>query len=259
MATTNRIINTNSATIKDIESMTESDIAGMALEVLDIKGHTVYMVDFGGYFGYSCLVCLNGHHIYYANDYELHHSGRSRDELRELYLGKMRSILFTQDEIAAPLADYDEYRRKEHYLRNYYGMQEDRVSMFCILHTKQEEQEYEEKIAGMVFNPVGFAYYNNVDFVVGHVELFRKLEAAKDAMGTNFEYWKDAFKREMANHEYHINWQADYDTLSAFGCIQYHGDEGNELEQYFDELNFSDVQRKAYLEARREYLRECEF
>ena len=61
--------------IQTIEAMTETDTALMALEKLNIKGHTIYLVDFGGYFGYSCLVFLNGHHIHYANDYALHHKG----------------------------------------------------------------------------------------------------------------------------------------------------------------------------------------
>lgn len=76
-------------------------------------------------------------------------------------------------------------------------------------------------------------------------------------MGDNFEYWKSAFKYEMANHEYAINWQADWDTLSAFGNIQYHGHDENEVEQYFDELHFTETQRKAYWAARREYMREA--
>ena len=79
----------------------------------------------------------------------------------------------------------------------------------------------------------------------------------RDAMGDNFEYWKSAFKYEMANHEYAINWQADWDTLSAFGNIQYHGHDENEVEQYFDELHFTETQRKAYWAARREYMREA--
>lgn len=45
-------------TIDMIQAMTETDAAAIALEKLDVKGHTVYLVDFGGYFGYSCLVCL---------------------------------------------------------------------------------------------------------------------------------------------------------------------------------------------------------
>lgn len=245
--------------IQMIESMTETDAAGMALETMDIKGHTIYLVDFGGYFGYSCLVFLNGHHIKYANDYALHHKGKDRDNLRTLYLEKMHHILFTPEEIILPLKDYDEYSRREYYLRNYYGMQMNHVSMFQIWHTKQEEQEYKEKTAKMVFDPVSFAYYDDAGFVEQHIELFRKLEAAKDTMSDNFDYWKTAFEYEMNNHEYAINWQADYDTLSAFGTIHYHGDDGDEITQYFDELHFTDTQRNAYWAARRDYLRKCEF
>ncbi|MBR6859841.1 MAG: hypothetical protein IKM73_00780, partial [Acidaminococcaceae bacterium] len=59
--------------IQEIESVTEEQARDSALETLSIKGHTIYLVDFGGTFGYSCLVFCNGRHIYYANDYQLHH------------------------------------------------------------------------------------------------------------------------------------------------------------------------------------------
>jgi len=248
-------------TIKDIEAMTETDAAAIALEVMDIKGHTVYMVDFGGYFGFSGLVFKNGHHIHYANDYELHHKWRNatKEQLRDVYLQKMRNILFTPEEIVAPLADYLEYNRKFRYLRDYYGMQEDYISAFYIGGTKQENKEWEEKISGMTFDPVNCAYYSNAEFVREHIAIFKRLEAAQDAMSDNFDYWKSAFKYEMANHEYAINWQADYDTLSAFGNIHYQSSVDEKVEHYFDELQFTDTQRKAYWAARREYLRECDF
>jgi len=170
-------------TIETIESLTESDAASIALETLDVKGHTVYLVDFGGYFGYSCLVFKNGHHIYYANDYELHHKWKNatQQQLREIYLQKMRAILFTPEEIAAPLSDYTDYNRREYYLRNYYGMQEDNVSAFYIGNTEQAEREQAQKTAGMIFNPISFAYYRNAAFVREHVALFRQLEAAQNA------------------------------------------------------------------------------
>lgn len=246
-------------TIKDIEAMTEADAAAIALETLDVKGHTVYLVDFGGYFGYSCLVFKNGHHLRHANDYELHHKWRNakQEQLREVFLQKMQSILFTPEEIAAPLKDYMDYERRFSYLRDHYGMQEDHISIFDAGGTKQEVQERKEKISKMVYSPIGFAYYYNADFVREHMALFERLEAAREAMKDNFEYWKSAFRYEMANHEYAINWQADFDTLSAFGNIQYHGHDENEVEQYFDELHFTETQRKAYWAARREYMREA--
>ncbi len=244
-------------TIEMIESMTEAEAASIALETLEVKGHTVYLVDFGGHFGYSCLVFKNGHHIHYANDYELHHKWRNatQQQLREIYLQKMRAILFTPEEIAAPLSDYTDYDRREYYLRNYYGMQEDNVSAFYIGNTKQAEREQAKKTAGMIFNPISFAYYRDAAFVERHVALFRKLESAKNAMADNFEYWKSAFLQEMANHEYHINWQADYDTLSAFGSISCYGED--DIERYFDELHFTDTQKEAYRAARREYMQEA--
>lgn len=59
----------------------------------------------------------------------------------------------------------------------------------------------------------------------------------------------------MYNHEYGINWQADYDTLSAFGNIQYHEDD---LSAYFEELNFTETQKRAYLDAKKQYFKESE-
>lgn len=82
-------------TIRDIESLTEAQAAGIAIEATAIKGHQVYFVDFGGYFGYSALVFADGHHIKYANDYELHHKDKSRDELREFYFDSLNKKLFT--------------------------------------------------------------------------------------------------------------------------------------------------------------------
>jgi len=165
-------------TIDMIQAMTETDAAAIALEKLDVKGHTVYLVDFGGYFGYSCLVFKNGHHIYYANDYELHHKWRkaTQKQLREVYVEKLGNILFTLEEIASPLSDYAEYERRSRYLHNYYGMQEDNISLFDAGGTKQEVEERKKKIATMIFNPVGFAYYTNADFVREHVALFQRFQ-----------------------------------------------------------------------------------
>ena len=47
---------TKEYTIRDIETLTEAQAAEMAIEAATVKGHQVYFVDFGGYFGYSVLV-----------------------------------------------------------------------------------------------------------------------------------------------------------------------------------------------------------
>lgn len=246
-------------TIYDIEALTETNAAALALEKLDVKGHTVYLVDFQGYFGYSCLVFKNRHHLRHANDYELHHKGKTHDQLRRLYLDKLTNTLFTPEEIIAPLSDYMDYVHRFRYLQNIYGLQEDHISIFSAGGTKQEMEERKKKVAKMIYCPIGLAYYDNSDFVSGYMTLYRKLKAAQKNVGDDFEYWKSAFKYEMANHEYAINWQADFDTLSAFGNIQYHGEDDGEVTKYFDELNFSEAQRKAYWAAKSEYLRTADY
>lgn len=249
---------TREYTIDDIKAMTEADAVDLALEKLDIKGHAVYLVDFGGYFGYSFLVFKNGHHIHYANDYQLHHPGlKPGTGLRSLYIQKMNDILFTDEEIVSPLNDYREYDRRSRYLRDFYGQSSDRLSIFGDFSTEAKVKAYEEKKKEYpYYSNITFGWYADQEFVKHLDELFNKLEAVKAATRDDFDYWKGAFKYEMGNHEYHINWQADYDTLLAFGNIRYHGNEENEVEQYFNELQFTDTQRQAYRDARLEYLNE---
>ena len=241
-------------TIRDIEALTDAEAWYMANgDCEEIKEHDIYFVDFPGGFGYSCVVFKDGHHIYFANDYELHHPNRTHEWLRRWYIDCLNNKLFTEDELSEPVTDYDEYKRKEYFLHSYYGMRQDYISMFHISRNEEEAEEYQKKTAGKIFNPVGFGYFDDEEFVKHHVQLFQTLQKARLNTMENYAYQKDAFKREMANHEYYINWQADYDTLSAFGNIRYHGDEKGELQKYFDELDFSDLRRRAYLDARKEY------
>ena len=238
--------------ITDIEQITEQQAADIALEKTDIKEHQVYFIDFGGGFGYSVCVFKDGHHVYYANDYELHHHGKTQSELKQLYIDELNGRLFTDAEISAPLKDYDEYRRKSDFLQNLYAMRVDHVSIFGNFNDEKFAAEYDEKIKGMFYNAVGLCYTNSAEFNKHHVELLVALMDAEKKLKDNFEYYKSAFLYEMNNHEYGINWQADWDTLSAFGNIEWHEDD---VEKYFDELNFTETQRKAYYAARAEYFK----
>lgn len=74
--------NTKKLTITDIEKLTENQVKEIADETMVIKEHNIYFVDLEGYYGYSCLVFKNGHHIHYANDYELHHHGKPMSSLK---------------------------------------------------------------------------------------------------------------------------------------------------------------------------------
>jgi hypothetical protein len=239
--------------ISDIQSLTETEAKTLATDTETIKDHTIYFVDFGGYFGFSRLVFKNNHHIYYANDYELHHNYKphSKDELKALYIQGANNILFTEEEIAEPITDYEEYNRKSYFLHNYYGMQTDYISIFG---NPKEHPNFEEEIKGMTYNPVALAYMSDANFVQHHIELCDTLNNEREKMSESYEYLKSTFLYEMYNHEYGINWQADYDTLSAFYNVKYHD---CDLEAYFKELNFTDLQRKAYLDARTQYFKEA--
>lgn len=243
--------------ITEIEAITEEKARELATEMMVIKEHNVYFVDFGKYFGYSCLVFANGHHIHYANDYALHHSGKSVKELKKWYIEALNDTLFTETEIAQPLHSYDEYSRKLQYINNYYGMREDHLSIFCINPTEKQKEEYDKAKKEKVYNPIAFAYYDNDEFVTHHIELYNKLRNAKENMTNDYEYQKSAFLSEMYNHEYGYNWQGDYDVLSVFGNITY-TEESDDLERYFKQLNFTNLQKKAYREARKEYFKKTE-
>ena len=244
-------------TIRDIEVLTEAQAAEMAIETATIKGHQVYFVDFGGYFGYSALVFADGHHIKYADDYELHHKSHSREELRNFYMDSLSKKLFTEDELKT-VTSYDDKKAKEYYIRNYYGMRRDYISMF-FCGSDEEREKRRKKTEKMIFSPVFFAYYNkkDADFVRRGAELLATLEKA-EPQNDDVEYWKSAFLSEMYNHEYGINWQADFDVCSAFGdCSSVRDYE--DIEELFTACNFSDVQRTAYMAARREYAKNCDY
>nr|DAG22210.1 MAG TPA: hypothetical protein [Caudoviricetes sp.]DAG32340.1 MAG TPA: hypothetical protein [Caudoviricetes sp.] len=242
-------------TIKEIEAITQQQAAAMAESVQDIKGHQVYFVDFGGYFGFSALVYADGQPIIYANDYELHHQGRARADLRALYVSTLSEKLFTVDELRGPVSDYDELRAKEYYIRNYYGMRRPHVSMWFAGPEAQREA-LRRKVEKMVFSPVFCAYYDpkDADFVKQGAALLEGLSHANEANRENADFWESAFLYEMFNHEYGINWQADFDVCGCFGNVSGVRDY-TDREKLFDACGFNDIQRQAYAAARRKYFK----
>lgn len=238
-----------------IESLTADEAASMAEDGEFVKGHEIYFVDFGGYFGYSMLVYLNDAYLYYANDYELHHSNHKGDKewLHKYFLEKANRTLFKESEFATVL-DYDDYRRKSDYLHNHYSMQaKQRRSIFACNPTDEEKAAFKRETEGWTYDPIGFCYIPDKAFVEHHIDLMNQLNNAKDKRNEDFEYWVSAFKAEMWNHEYAINWQGDWDTLSAFGNIRWHD---GDLKAYFAELGFTETQKSAYYTARAEYFDE---
>ena len=133
--------------INDIEKLTYDKAKEIALEEIQIKGHDCIFAELGEYFGYSVLVFKNGKHIYYANDYELYHKaivkGRGKSELKTCYIASLNNKLFTDEELLGKIESYDEYRRKEHFLRNYWIMRYEALSIFAV--GDKAKREFDEK------------------------------------------------------------------------------------------------------------------
>ena len=239
-------------TYDEIKQLSEKEADMLSIEKLDIKGFSVYLVDFGGYYGYSALVYGNGRHIYHVDDFELHHKGKTRSELRALFIEKLSGKLFTEEEIAAPLKDYNEYTAKDYFIRNYWPMQFESISIFHCCKNDEERKAILDKVKDWHKSRLCMCWFKDLCNSNKAFELWLMLERAQVALKDNLEYWKNAFMYEMNNHEYGINWQADYDTLSAFGRIDY-TEADNEIEDYFNQLDFNETQRRAYIAALREY------
>lgn len=243
-------------TLTDYPEMTAR---ASATEIREINGHTVYFIPFDHNFGYSCIVYRAGRILPYAGDYALHHRDMFRSSLRNLYVRTLSRKLVTDDEYDKPLADYEDYRRKRDYLHNHYGYMRPSVSIFRTPVPRGSkadldgQREFDEQTKDMIFDPVSFAYYAPEDreFVARHIRFFSALQKRFDEKKDDYGFWFDAFVYEMANHEYTINWQGNYDTLSAFGHVEYdQEDDDQNLEFYFDQLAFTPAQRNAYLNAR---------
>ena len=188
--------------IRRIENLTEAEAAKMAIEKMTVKNdYNCYFIDFGGYFGYSVCVFADGQHLKYANDYELHHRGKSREELRDLYIKKLNKALYTIDELEI-VQNYDDFTSKDYFIRNYYSMRRPRLSAFQIFHSDEEEKAFDAETKKMTFSSVGMAYYDDADFVRHLSALSERLNAAKAAHDNDRAYWESAFQSEMYNHEY---------------------------------------------------------
>ena len=66
-----------------------------------------------------------------------------------------------------------------------------------------------------------------------------------DDLMKDYEFAYNAIYYEMANHEYHINLEGDFDVCSCFGNIKY---EDDDLGKYFDQLDWSEATIKAFLD-----------
>ncbi len=78
-------------------------------------------------------------------------------------------------------------------------------------------------------------------------------EAMKD-----YDFAYGAFLYELGNHEYHINtYQGDWDVFSCFGYVEWGGEDAG-ADHYMTELGYTDDQKRAFYDARKEFYRQCD-
>ena len=228
--------------INEIEALHEDTLRSgeYAYKSMNIKGFTVYFCHFGENFGYSYAVFKNGHHISYANDYELHHRNQfdSYEELEAYYVKSLNRKLFTDDEIGAPISDYGDYRNRDYFLRNYYPLQFDHESAWFI-GSDEEREKRDERIKSMYYCKSAFTYFNDLDTVLHLEALMEQLEKAKCATMSDYEYLKKALRYEFSNYE----------------CI--YGGRYAEAASNVMTGELTDVQKRAFRDAKREYEKWC--
>lgn len=99
-----------------------------------------------------------------------------------------------------------------------------------------------------------FCLKSDLDYVLSELHA---VDDAKREFIEDYEHAYDAFFYEMGNHEYHINWQGDWDVLSCFGLdddvCEY--EDGKDADEYMDAMGLSLVTKAAYHDARGDFLR----
>ena len=202
-----------------IRALTIEEARQLAIETMGIKEHECIFVDFEGYFGYSVLVFKDGKHIHYADDFELHHGyivkESGKEALKQWYIESLNRKLFTDAELMEEVATYDEYEKKSYFLRNYYIMRYDYVSIFGIGEEAQKAFD-EARKTYTVYNPVSFCYVADENIVKTQSEILKHLEESFEELKKSDETFREMVSSELANHEASIT--CDYeDALDALG------------------------------------------
>lgn len=83
-------------------------------------------------------------------------------------------------------------------------------------------------------------------------EFFNRKDELPELMKDE-EFAEGAFYYEMADHEYAINWEGDYDVCECFGECKYRDDKSGD--DYLKEMGYGETTRRAYQKARKRYMK----
>lgn len=206
-------------TITEIENLTYDQAIKMAEEVKKIKEHDCLFVEIDDGFGYSILVFKNGKHIYYANDYELHHGylvkEKGKTALRDYYIEEMNNKLYTDAELLEPIKSYYEYEKKSYFLLNYWIMRYDYLSAFTI--SKEDKKKLEDgKKSYPFFNPNSFCYVKDKEIINTQTKYIYNIKTEYKKLKENNDTFREMISYELANYEACITCSYE-ETLEALG------------------------------------------
>lgn len=205
-------------TISEIQNLSHEEAMKMALETAEIKGHQVIFTDLGEFFRFSALVFKDGKHVYYANDYALHHNRiaeKGTEALKELYIEILSNKLFTDEELMEEIKTYQDYEMKRYFLINLHTQRYDYVSAFGIgeeafKKIKESKKEYP------FFNRVSYCYVNDENIIKEQEKIAVHLEKSFQELKNDMNVFREMVAKELANHE--AGYTCDYeDALSALG------------------------------------------
>ena len=140
-----------------------------------------------------------------------------REALREYYINEMNRKLFTDAEMMEEPTSYDEYEKKSYFLRNYYIMRQDYISIFFIGSNEEREarqREIDKKYP--YYNSVSFCYVSDPEIIHTQKKYLEILQNAYERLQNNLEVFRKMVSQELSNHEACIT--CDYtEALEALG------------------------------------------
>jgi hypothetical protein len=242
---------------------------------MEIKGYNVYFINIEVYKGLCAIAFKGGYQINY--NLKVYHSRYNDDasfdgypsdaELKEIYIKHFQTTLFTEDELSV-VKNYTDYNAKVRFLINEVPNERDHLSQFYTLKEKHNyvsislgDRDKDKKFEDLqknypIYNPVGMCFFKQEDkeFSDHLLSLYKILNKAKESSESE-EYMESAFLYEMGNHEYMINWQADWDVCSCFGECTY-GEDKN-YRDYLKEMGKEKL-IPAYERAKRKHYKHAE-
>lgn len=205
--------------MKDVKELTLHDARKMADQHVVIKDHDCYFAHLGGRFENSVLVFKDDRHIHYADDFQLHHNHIVRKEglsaLRDFYLKSLNQKLFSDEELEQECSTYDEYQRKDCFLRNYWIMRYDYRTAFYI-EKKDREAIEKAKEEYPYFNAISFCYMREPEPIALQRKYMDFLKKSMNRFLKDPEIFRKMVRTELENYEAAFSYRYE-DALAALG------------------------------------------